>query len=153
MSDAAADPHQLARTGDTEALRARLREGLDPDLRDANGFPLLMIASYNNHPTTTELLLASGADPNATGPRGNTSLLGLGFKGYVEPARVLIAHGADVNRRGHGEATALMMAAMFGHVELRRMLEEAGADVGAVDAQGKTAAQYAEAHAARRGAA
>ena len=49
------DYHEIARRGDAEVLGVFLDAGLDPDLRDAQGYSLLMIAAYNDQAPTTAL--------------------------------------------------------------------------------------------------
>jgi uncharacterized protein len=135
-----------ARSGREDVIPALLSVGVQLECRDANGYTPLVLASYNGHKSTTDLLLARGADANsADDDRGNTALMGVSFKGYDEIARLLIDAGADVNRRNHAGQTALMMAALFGKTDIIEMLLASGADASLRDVVGNSASSLAAA--------
>ena len=54
----------LARSGDTSTLEQLLEHGLAPNLRNAKGDSLLMLASYHGHLDTVRVLLQYKADPD-----------------------------------------------------------------------------------------
>lgn len=140
----AVDHHEIARRDNAEVLAVFLDAGLDPDLRDAKGHTLLMVAAYNDAAATTELLLARGASPDAPGPAG-TPLMGLAFKGHADRALDLLAAGADPNVQNPSGASALHFAAMFRQEAVAEALLAGGADASIRDAQGMTAADLAAA--------
>lgn len=149
MSDpidlSAVDHHEVARHGDAEVLAVFLDAGLDPDLRDAQGNTLLMVAAYNDAADTTALLLDRGADPDAPGPAG-TPLMGVAFKGYADRARDLLVAGADPDAQNPAGATALHFAAMFRQEAVAEALLAGGADAALRDTRGMTPADVAAAN-------
>ena len=54
------------RRDDTKRLRSLLRLGINPDTRDQDGTPALMLASLFGSPDALRLLLDRGANPNTT---------------------------------------------------------------------------------------
>jgi ankyrin repeat protein len=135
-----------ARSGCDDVIPALLRAGIDIEACDARGHTALVLASYNNRISTTELLLSCGAAVDGAGDeRGNTALMGIAFKGYDAIAKLLIGAGAEVDRRNGAGQTALMMAALFGKTTVVKMLIDAGADVAASDAAGNSAGTLASA--------
>ncbi len=137
---------EAARVGRDDMIPALLKAGVNIECRDARGHSALVLASYNDRPSTTALLLLHGAAVDGAGDeRGNTALMGVCFKGYQPIARLLLDAGAEVDRRNGVGQTALMMAALFGKTDIVDLLIAAGADVGAVDAAGNSAASVAQA--------
>ena len=126
---------QRGAAGEVEQL---LRNGVSPNLVDAEGTPALMAAALFANSEMMDLLLKHGADPNRPGPAGTTALMWAAPG--VEKVRLLIAHGANVNARSETERTPLLVAAAYpGTVNLLRLLLEHGADLRAQDRGGSTA--------------
>jgi ankyrin repeat protein len=135
-----------ARSGRKDIIPALLSAGVELECRDTKGYTPLILASYNGHECTTELLLERGANANnADDDRGNTALMGVAFKGYGGIARLLINAGADINLRNHAGQTALMTAALFGRTDMVAMLLASGADASLHDLVGNTASSLAAA--------
>lgn len=112
MTDATADQlFDLARLGETAMLLAAVDGGADPDLADAQGSTLLMLAAYHGHADLVEGLAQRGADVDRVSGRGQTPLAGAVFKQHDEVIRVLLAAGADPEA---GNPSARATAAMFG---------------------------------------
>ncbi|MBB3172318.1 hypothetical protein FHR90_000124 [Endobacter medicaginis] len=133
-----------ARQGREDVIDALLRAGVDIEVLDSRGFSPLIIASYNDQPGATRLLLDRGACPD--GPAefaGNTALMGVAFKGYLPIAELLIARGADVNHRNGAGQTALMTAAMFGRDDIIELFLAHGGDPSIADHAGNTAKSLA----------
>ena len=107
------DYHEIARRGDTEVMTAFLDAGLDPDLTNARGHSLLMIAAYNQQPAMVELLVEQGADVGRPDTSGSSPLMGCAFQGFGRVAELLLNRGADVAHVNGAGATALMFAAMY----------------------------------------
>ena len=87
------------------------------------------------------------ADPSistGTGVHGLPALFFAAVGGEVEIARLMRRHGADVNS-GAGGNTPLHGAAMVGRRQMAEWLIDQGAEVGALDYEGKTPLQRAEA--------
>ena len=127
-----------ARQGDDVSLAQWLAAGLPPDLRNAKGDSLLMLASYHGHADAAALLLRHGADAALANLRGQTPLAGVAFKGDLAMAELLLAHGAGVDSPSPDGRTPLMFAAMFNRLDIMQLLIARGARVDATDAQGTT---------------
>ncbi|WP_157547765.1 ankyrin repeat domain-containing protein [Nonomuraea candida] len=100
----------LARAGETEALRAYVEAGVPVNLTNGKGDILLMLAAYYGHAETVHMLVTSGADPNRVNDRGQTPLAGAVFKKESAVVRALLDAGADPNA---GQPSALETAQMF----------------------------------------
>lgn len=49
---------------DNEVLRMELKKGMDPDIRNSNGDPIILVASSYQNEEAVRLLLENGANPN-----------------------------------------------------------------------------------------
>lgn len=133
----------LVRSGDTQHLQRLFLMGLVPNLLDAQGNSLLMLAVYHGHSDTAKIILKHGGDPELGNDRGQTPLGAAAFKGDEVCLELLLSHGADLNARPPGGKTALMYAAMFERVKIVQRLLQLGADVKLIDDRGLTAQQLA----------
>ncbi|MGJ6964663.1 ankyrin repeat domain-containing protein [Streptosporangium sp. G11] len=104
----------LARTGDTERLRAYVGAGVPADLTNDRGDTLLMLAAYHGHAGTVRALAELGADPGRANDRGQTPLAGAVFKKEPAVIRALLEAGADPHA---GTPSAADTARMFGQDE------------------------------------
>ncbi len=120
MSDDATELFDLARNGETDALRGRLDAGTPVTVANESGDTLVMLATYYGHPDTVQLLLDRGGDPNQANDKGQTPLAGAVFKGVPAIVRSLLAAGADPNA---GFPSALDAARMFGKTDLLVLLQ------------------------------
>lgn len=105
----------FARTGDTERLAAYIGEGVPPDLTDASGNTLLMLAAYHGHAETVTALAVLGAGVDRLNDRGQSPLAGAVFKGEDAVVRALLEHGADPDA---GSPSARATAQLFGREDL-----------------------------------
>jgi uncharacterized protein len=121
------DLHKAARTGEVTALRASLRDGMKPDVRDQEGRTPLMEAVKAGQVEAAQVLLEAGANPNAASISGRTPLIEVAESGSLDAARLLIDAGADLNTSQPRLGTALETAERTGHNELAAMLLKAGA--------------------------
>lgn len=104
----------LARQGDTTDLRKLLETGLKPDIQDANGNSLLMLAGNNGHQTTCQLLLDHGADINAVSAEGKTPLMLAAMLNQGDIVALLLENGADAYAKSADGLTALALARAMG---------------------------------------
>ncbi|AZM60767.1 MULTISPECIES: ankyrin repeat domain-containing protein [unclassified Streptomyces] len=133
--------------GDTEAARARLREGAEVDRRFpvVNGFndahtPLL-VACRDGHEDIVRELLAAGADVNATEPTfGAVPLHKAVYNGHAGITRLLVgAPGIDLDFRGATNGYSPLHDALWhGYEECATVLIEAGARTDLTGHDGKT---------------
>lgn len=106
----------LARDGDAQTLATYLQHGLSPDLTDARGNTLLILASYHEHGDAVRALLAAGADHARVNDRGQTALGSAVFRKDASTVRALLDAGADPDA---GAPSAVELARFF---ELPAML-------------------------------
>ncbi|WP_271223285.1 ankyrin repeat domain-containing protein [Streptosporangium carneum] len=110
----------LARTGETDTLRAYVEAGVPANLSNDRGDTLVMLAAYHGHAETVRALTALGADPGRANDRGQTPLSGAVFKKEPEVIRALLDAGADPDA---GVPSAREAARMFGHEEYLKWFE------------------------------
>ena len=114
----------LASSGDVERLATLLDRGIDPDLRDAHGHALLLLASEHGRCGVAQVLLEHGADVDGLSPDGQTALMLAAMHDREDMADVLLAHGAACDVRDAFGLTARDYAARFGAVNaLERLLD------------------------------
>ena len=124
---------------DTATLSRLIASGANPNEKDADGVPVLMLATLFADAACVERLLDLGADPNQADSVGATALMWA--VPDVAKARVLLAHGASVNARSSNLGrTALLIAAAYpGTADLLNLLLARGADLRAKDTEGNSA--------------
>ncbi|MEV7013133.1 ankyrin repeat domain-containing protein [Streptosporangium sp. NPDC051022] len=110
----------LARTGETDRLRAYVEAGVPANLTNDRGDTLVMLAAYHGHAETVRALTGLGADPGRANDRGQTPLSGAVFKKEPEVIRALLDAGADPDA---GTPSARETARMFGHGEYLKWFE------------------------------
>lgn len=94
-----------------------------------NGWTLLHVAAYYNHPKTAEhLIVQYKADVEARTNDGATPILLGAEKNSVETAELLLKHGANVDNGDDKNITPLHYGAWAGSAEVVKLLLEAGAD-------------------------
>ncbi len=123
---------EAAKTGDTNALRTMLAEGVDIHVSDWAGWPALNWAALMLHNESIEFLLDSGADIEylARGGKNSGRPLMMAAKKYqgLETVKLLVARDANVNGTDQYGRTALIMAAHYGRIEIIRFLLSHGAN-------------------------
>lgn len=147
----------------TLRIRALLRLGASPDVRDAKGRTPLFNHLFRGGTRLVDVvrfLLQYGADPNAVVCDGETVLT---YRHCFDGTDILIPHedgafsaeiirelvraGADVNATSPAGKTALMVqmeASEWCPAVTRELLAAPSCDVSAVDSDGRTALQRAE---------
>jgi ankyrin repeat protein len=100
----------LARAG-ADLLLEFVDAGVSPDLTDASGNSLLMLAAYHGHAGLVTGLAQRGADVDRLNARGQSPLAGAVFKRYDDVVTALLAAGADPDA---GAPSARATAQMFG---------------------------------------
>jgi hypothetical protein len=92
-----------------------------------DGWPLLMIAAYNDDKPTVELLLRSGADVNDKNYDGEVALHYAASGGYTDIVQMLLDHNADINVKSEMGATPLKLAENSGKSDVIALLKQHGA--------------------------
>ena len=113
--------HKAARDGDDLILELMLEEGVDVDVRAADGRTALHLIAENGNEAGARILLDHGANVNTTS----------------------YSKGNSVERKFGGGRTPLHWAAEYGQLSMAKLLVEAGADLAIQNASGRTALQEA----------
>jgi len=97
--------HEWARavlSGDAEAVRELLLEGIDPDARDEHGQTALMLAAHHGHAAIIDMLIIARAVLDTAAKYNLTALMLAIVAGHEDIARALVQAGADVLVEGSG---------------------------------------------------
>ena len=108
-----------------------LDEGVDVNVRRADGATALLWAAHWNDHTTATRLLDAGANPNAAEDQGVTPLGRAAENTSLEMVSRLLDAGADPNQAQANGLTPRIIAAGTGHGEVIDALLAAGTDVNA----------------------
>ncbi|QID16205.1 ankyrin repeat domain-containing protein [Nitrogeniibacter mangrovi] len=126
-----------ARARDWDAVLARLKDGADPNVVDAQRRGgVLALAAADGRAELVRKLLAAGADPDRRGEAGFTPLGVAALRGHAAVVRLLLRHGADPDKRGADGAPPLVNAVRLGHRHIVDTLLAAGADPSLPDKRG-----------------
>lgn len=140
--------HDAAAIGDLDRVKQLIAGGVDVNVKDTARLTALDYATFMNHQSVVETLIASGANVNATdGTTGLTPLHMAAKLGHRSLAELLIANGADIEARADGGVTPLHWAALMGLKPLAELLIAKGANVNVKDRAGATPLEWAKAHA------
>lgn len=120
-------------------IRWLLRQGADPNAKDADGFPPLMLAVREGHSAAVAELAAVHGD------KLDAAILLAALVGQTEVIDTLTNYGASVYARMEDGRTPLMITAENGHSEATKLLLDIGASRFSTDNAGRTAADLASA--------
>ena len=99
------------RTGNREALKVHLANGVDLNTQDPqSGLTPLSWTVFVGEVEIAEQLIKAGADVNGKNRDGSTPLHEAAFMGRDRVARILIRNGADVEARDDNGQTPLNLA-------------------------------------------
>lgn len=88
---------KAARTGDIEALRHYLSDGVDPDSSDPSyGVTALSWAALEGRTQIAEILIEAGAGVDVKNRDGGTPLHAAAFMGRLDVVQLLLENGSDV---------------------------------------------------------
>lgn len=140
------DAFEAAALGDVEMMQAWLDS--DPAVlaaRSADGFTLLHLACFFNHPEASNRLIERGADVNAIAdnPSRVTPLHSAAACSSTEIVSILLEAGANPDAAQHGGYTALQSAAMHGNEAMLNILLDHGASADLVAEDDRTALEMA----------
>lgn len=85
----------LIKRNDEPGLRAALATGLDPQLKNQNGWTLLMLVAVEGHIPLAEALFERGISTNNRNSKGETALKIAEAKGHTAFADFLRSKGAS----------------------------------------------------------
>ena len=135
------------RRDDGTAIAALLRRGFDPNTRDPNGQPgLLMALQLDSRKAFAALMGARQLNVEARNAQDESPLMLAAIKGHIEAVKALIARDADVNKPGWTPLHYAASGATPEHVAIMALLLEHHAYIDAASPNGSTplmmAAQY-----------
>ncbi len=133
----------VARSADTDAVRALLDNGASVDTAEADGTTALHWACYRDDLESADLLIRAGANVNAANDLGVTPLWMASQNTSLAMVRRLLAAGADPNRALLAGETPLMVASRSGSPDVVELLLAHAAKVDAQGARGQTALMWA----------
>ncbi|KAF1029842.1 MAG: hypothetical protein GAK40_00312 [Burkholderia plantarii] len=121
---------------DIDDIAKQLKHGLDPNLTDDKGNPLLVIAAREKSDKVADALAsAPNVDLEKTDPAGESALMMASLNGDLPLVKLLIAKGAEVSKKGW---TALHYAATNGQDEVVSYLIDKSAYIDAGSPNGTT---------------
>jgi Ankyrin repeats (3 copies) len=115
------------RKGDRAAARRLIRNGSDPNSRDAEGLTALMWAAREGHPSLANILLKAGVDPNARDRQGQTAVHHAVIGRHRAVIRALASAGADLNAKDADDCTAFELASLAEDYKTAKELSNLGA--------------------------
>lgn len=140
----AASPDDLfnaAKLGDAKEIAQEVARGADPNLADAAGNTLLIIAAREEQPkVVAELIKQRGIKLDARNAAGDSALMLASLRGYTEVVDLLLKAGAQFNHDGWNP---LLYAAFEGRVSIVEMLLAKGANPDALAPNRSTPLMFA----------
>ena len=128
-----------ARSGEIDALKQGLAEGIPVNGLDSLDQTALLAAISHNSLDEVQLLLAHGADVNLADNAGWTPLhYAAWFASSSVVLKELLDHGASIDARNGRGITPLYFASVTGHEAQVRLLLERGADRSLASTSGYT---------------
>ncbi len=129
---------KAASTGNVTALRLFLESGVHLDMRNEDGWTILMFVVYHDFSELAKLLIQKGARVDTSEHGGNTPLHWAAFAGHSECCKILVEAGADVDARSNFGWTPLYQAVARNHLVVAAYLIAHRADVNASAKDGQT---------------
>jgi ankyrin repeat protein len=131
---------------DVQAVRTLLKQQLNINAAEADGFTALHWAAQRNDVQLVELLLGAGANAKASTRYNITPLYLAAVNGNAATIERLLKAGADPNGTSQEGQTMLMTAALSGKADAVRLLLTRGASVDTKEPyRGQTALMWAAA--------
>ena len=136
---------EAAMSGDREAVRALLKQGVDVNAAMGDGMTALHWAAKKGDVELAQMLLYAGANVKAmTRLGGFTPLIMASETGNAEMIDMMLKAGADPKVATTNGTTPLMLAAVAGRADAVKLLIDKGADPNAKEsARGETALMFA----------
>jgi ankyrin repeat protein len=136
--------HLTAYFGLKETIIALLKDGHNPDIKDAEGRTPLAWAAKYGHEAMVELLLTNdNVDPDSRDNGGQTPLSRAAMYGNEATVKLLLEKGAELESKDNGGQTPFSRAAMYGTEAVMKLLLEKGAELESKDNGGRTPLSWA----------
>ena len=136
---------EAAYSNDTRQVSEAIKNGMPVNQKDENGNTALMLASFDGHVETMQLLIDAGADINLRDSKGRAALMFASSGSFPAAVRLLLEKGAEINAVDNVDHfNALMFAAAEGLSPIVDILLEHGADPKMKDKDNDTAANFAK---------
>ncbi|MGI5172182.1 ankyrin repeat domain-containing protein [Treponema sp. OMZ 840] len=130
--------------GDLDTSKLFLKAGMDVNIRDSAGTPMLSIAARSNKEPLVSWLIKKGADINAASEdRGYTPLMDAVWKNNYEIADILVKAGAQINTVAKDGQPLMVIATGICNIKICKLLYANGGDVFLKDRMGLSALDYA----------
>ena len=107
---------------DADDVRHLLGQGADPDARDDDGCPALMIATADGDRDLARALLEAGANPNLRDTDGWTALDVAVYRKTLDLVWLLLQYGAETTTLDD-TGSRVLLRALFAHDEDVELLE------------------------------
>lgn len=121
---------------DVKEVNKQLANGMDPNLTDAQGIPLLVLAAREQSNKVAAALVANPkTNIEAQDKAGENAMMLAALNGDLDLVKLLIAKGAEVNKKGWAP---LHYAAANGHDDVVKLLLDQSAYIDAGSPNGTT---------------
>ena len=140
-----------AQNGHIDSLNILIEAGANVNAETKEeGMTAMILAALDGHAEVLNVLIKAGANINAESTEyGLTTMIIAAQNGHVEALNIMIKAGANIDAKTKNDSyTAAMLAAEGGYAAALSLLIMAGADLEVENAQGFTAAKFAERFAA-----
>jgi ankyrin repeat protein len=127
-------------TDNADRVREMLARGVDPNIVDPHGEPVLVVAARAGWERTVDALLGAGAKVDSANGFGDRPIMVAALNGHLSIVKTLHRRGAALDAPGW---TPLIYAATNGQIEVVRYLLDAGAAIDAASPNGTTALMMA----------
>ena len=133
------DVSLLVSKGDLSTLNLLLQAGLDPNVKNSQGVPLLSQAITNEKLDVAKLLIDKNANVDEQDKDGHTPIYYAVQEESIDSIKFLISQKADLNVQTSQGKSPLMLAVRSGNTNVVSILLGFGALASVLDSEGKTA--------------
>lgn len=120
--------HSATQTGDITVMRTLIQHGVNLNVRDDFGTPLLITALKSGQIHAAEWLLAKGVSPEQTDSNGYTALHYASYNSNEQATKVLLSYGANPNSMDANGTTPHAYALINGSYAVSSLLKKHGAN-------------------------